>query len=142
MHKSLVLSLLLVAVITVLTASGSGQKTYSGAYHTEANGYKRGVDVDITMTDDTIDAIIIDDMDSEYSITDPEKMQNRWPVRQTVILQELKNMGEEGIAEIEVEVDDQGIPTDIKNFNVDIIPDGCLDCAGMLILAVQDAFAN
>lgn len=142
MHKSIVLMLLLVSMITVLTACGNSQKTYSGTYHTEANGHKRGADVAITMTGDNIDAIIIDDMDSEYSITDPEKFQNMWPVKQTVILQELQKMGEEEIAKIEVEVDDQGIPVAIENFNVDIIPDGCLDCAGLLILAVQDAFAN
>lgn len=142
MHKSVFAVLLLVLTISVLTACGSKQKQYSGAYHTEANGYKRGVDVVVTVTGDNIDAIIIDDMDSEYSITNPEGMQMMWPVKQTVVLQELQNMGEEEIAKIEVEVDEQGIPVSIGNFNVDIIPDGCTDCAGMVILAVQDAFAD
>lgn len=142
MRKSIVLMLVLVSIITVLTACGNKQKQYSGVYHTEANGHKRGVELDVTMTGDKIDAIIIDDMDSEYSITDPDNFQRMWPAKVTIIIQELQNMGKEGIEAIEVEVDDQGIPTSIENFNVDIIPDGCTDCAGMLILAVQDAFAN
>lgn len=141
MHRSILFVVLFVLMASVLTACGSGDKTLSGSYHTEANGYKRGADVAITKTGDSI-TIIIDDMDSEYSITDPEGMQLQWPVKQTVISQELQNMGEEEIAKIQVEVDDQGIPTSIENFNVDIIPDGCTDCAGMLILAVQDAFAK
>lgn len=122
--------------------SESKERTLHGSYHTEANGYKRGVDLDITMEGDTMVATIIDDMDSEYSLTDPDTFQNMWPVKQTPLIQNVQDMGIEGIKGIKVTLDDQGIPTAVDGIEQEWVPDGCMDCAGMVILAMQDALKD
>ena len=99
-------------------------------------------DVDINLEGDKITTIVVNDMDSEYSLTDPDAFQMMWPTKQTMVLQELQNMGPDKIAEIKITADDNGIPTKIEGFNLDVIPEGCTDCAGMLILAVQDALSK
>ena len=133
-HKAVIT--LLLGCIMLLAFTGCGKsnekRNVSGSYHTEANGYKRGTDVDINLEGDKITTIVVNDMDSEYSLTDPDAFQMMWPTKQTMVLQELQNMGP----------DDNGIPTKIEGFNLDVIPEGCTDCAGMLILAVQDALSK
>ncbi len=47
-----------------------------------------------------------------------------WPTKQTMVLQELQNMGPDKIAEIKITADDNGIPTKIEGFNLDVIPGG------------------
>lgn len=143
-HKAVIT--ILFGCMMLLALAGCGAKnekrTVSGSYHTEANGYKRGTDVDITLEGDTITTLVINDLDSEYSLTDPDAFQFMWPAKQTMVLQELQNMGPDKIAEIKITSDDNGIPTEIENFNLNVIPDGCTECAGMLILAVQDALSK
>ena len=137
---------LLLGCIMLLAFTGCGKsnekRNVFGSYHTEANGYKRGTDVDINLEGDKITTIVVNDMDSEYSLTDPDAFQMMWPTKQTMVLQELQNMGPDKIAEIKITADDNGIPTKIEGFNLEVIPEGCTDCAGMLILAVQDALSK
>lgn len=143
-HKAVITLLLGCMMLLALAGCGANneKRNVSGSYHTEANGYKRGTDVDINLEGDKITTIVVNDMDSEYTLTDPDAFQFMWPTKQTMVLQELQNMGPSGIDDIKVTVDDNGIPTEIEGFNLDVIPDGCTDCAGMLILAVQDALSN
>lgn len=137
---------LLLGCIMLLAFAGCGKsnekRNVSGSYHTEANGHKRGTGVDINLEGDKITTIVVNDMDSEYSLTDPDAFQFMWPTKQTMVLQELQNMGPDKIAEIKITADDNGIPTKIEGFNLEVIPEGCTDCAGMLILAVQDALSK
>lgn len=90
----------------------------SGSYHTEANACKRGIDL---------------------TVTDPDGFQMMCPVKQTIVMRELQDLG---IEEITEELDEQGMPTSIDEFNLDVIPAGCTDCAEMLILAAQYALAQ
>lgn len=140
-HKAIITILFGCMMLLALAGCGKSneKRDVSGSYHTEANGYKRGTDVDINLEGDTITTIVVNDMDSEYTLTDPDAFQFMWPTKQTMVLQELQNMGPDEINKITVTVDDNGIPTEIEGFNLDVIPDGCTDCAGMLILAVQNA---
>ena len=130
---------LLLGCIMLLAFTGCGK---SNEKRNVSNGYKRGTDVDINLEGDKITTIVVNDMDSEYSLTDPDAFQMMWPTKQTMVLQELQNMGPDKIAEIKITADDNGIPTKIEGFNLDVIPEGCTDCAGMLILAVQDALSK
>ena len=92
---------LLLGCIMLLAFTGCGKsnekRNVSGSYHTEANGYKRGTDVDINLEGDKITTIVVNDMDSEYSLTDPDAFQMMWPTKQTMVLQELQNMGPDKI---------------------------------------------
>ena len=144
LHKAIICFLLgCMEIVTLVGCGASNEKrSVSGSYHTEADGAKRGKDIDLAMEGNTITAIVVNATDAEYSLTDPNAFQMQWAIKQTVILQELQNMGVDGVNGIKVELDEQGIPTSIENFNMDVVPDGCIDCAGMLILAVQDALSK
>ena len=143
-HRAVITLLLGCIMLLAFTGCGKSKekRNVSGSYHPEANGYKRGTDVDINLEGDKITTIVVNDMDSEYSLTDPDAFQMMWPTKQTMVLQELQNMGPDKIAEIKITADDNGIPTKIEGFNLEVIPEGCTDCAGMLILAVQDALSK
>ena len=111
-RKMMALLLVLISVMALIGCGGNKNEPLHGEYHTEANGHKRGIDLDVT------------------------------PAKVTGIIQNLQNMGPDGINEIEVELDENGIPTAVNGIPQEWIPDGCTDCAGMLILGVQDALAK
>ena len=110
-RKMMALLLVLISVMALIGCGGNKNEPLHGEYHTEANGHKRGIDLDVTMDGENIRAIILDDMDSEYTLTDPDAFQRMWPAKVTGIIQNLQNMGPDGINEIEVELDENGIPT-------------------------------
>lgn len=140
--KAMAVLLVMVFAVALAGCGGNKNEPLHGEYHTEANGHKRGIDLDVTMDGENIRAIILDDMDSEYTLTDPDAFQRMWPAKVTGIIQNLQNMGPDGINEIEVELDENGIPTAVNGIPQEWIPDGCTDCVGMLILGVQDALAK
>jgi hypothetical protein len=138
----LVFMLIASVVCTAGCGSGSGKAkeavTYQGSYHTEADGVKRGADLTIAIKDNAITAMELSST-SDYSITDPNKMQMAWGVKVNALILNLSGMSIDDLNKIEVTLDDKGIPTEIKGMTADWIPDDCTDCTGMLILALQDA---
>ncbi len=143
------LSLLLVILVIISVAfcfAGCGKKadedqTLTGYYHTEANEHKRGVDLTVTLKGDTIYAVVLAS-DTDYSVTDPDAFQMMWPAYVTPLVLNLSNMGIDAVMAIEVTVDEQGLPTAISGMPEEWIPDGCTDCAGMVVLALQNALAQ
>ena len=77
-HKAVIT--LLLGCIMLLAFAGCGKsnekRNVSGSYHTEANGYKRGTDVDITLRVIRITTIVVNDNGFwSYSLTDPDAFQ-------------------------------------------------------------------
>gem|GEM_PF-1537275 len=139
---SIILAFMLIASVVCTAGCGSGKTkeavTYQGSYHTEADGVKRGADLTIAIKDNAITAMELSSS-SDYSITDPNKMQMAWGVKVNALILNLSGMSMDDLKKIEVTLDDKGIPTAIKGMKSDWIPDDCTDCTGMLILALQDA---
>lgn len=139
-----ILAVMLITSIACTTGCGSGSGkskeavTYQGAYHTEADGVKRGADITIAIKDNAITAMELSST-SDYSITDPNKMQMAWGVKVNALILNLQDMSMDDLKNIEVTLDDKGIPTAIKGIKEEWIPDDCTDCTGMLVLALQDA---
>ena len=141
-YKYFLVCLILPAVIfsNISCSKAPAEQELTGQYHIEINGFKRGADLTVTLKKGEIYAVILDAL-SEYSITNPEAMQMMWPVKKTALILNLSDMSVEEIMAIEVKIDEQGIPSEV-GIPEEWIPVGCTDCAGLVVLAMQNALEN
>ena len=120
------------------TKQDSAAQTLTGSYHVEKdkNGSKRGADVEVSMQNGKI-AAIVTVTNKDYSITDPKVQMSMWGIKGNQVIVGVTRMSVSDINAIKVTCDSNGIPTAISGYTG--VPSGMEDSAGMFILAVQDA---
>ena len=133
--------LLLSAIFCCTSCSGGGSSTpklLTGSYHVEKdkNGNKRGADVEVSMQDGKISAIVTV-ANKDYSMADPKAQFNSWGIKGNQVILGVSKMSISDIKAIKVTCDANGIPTAVTGYAG--IPSDLTDVSGLFILAVQDA---